>query len=199
MAKTTDDTARARRAVFVGVREGESQDDASARTLTRPEVLAATVMQQLQGDNHEVNAVVRELERQVAAVRSGDLSRGEAMLVAQAHALDELFSSLARRGEACSYLDGKETYLRLAFKAQSQCRTTWQAVADIKHPRQVAYVQQANIANGPQQVNIGTARRQYASARAENPKKSTNELLPSQSIPEERPAEELASKQEMSP
>jgi hypothetical protein len=67
------------------------------------------------------NAVVRELERQVAAVRSGDLGRGEDMLVAQAHSLDELFSNLARRGFVninTGYVGAGDTYLRLAFKAQ---------------------------------------------------------------------------------
>jgi hypothetical protein len=72
------------------------------------------------------NAVVHELERQVAAVRSGDLGRGEDMLVARAHCLDELFSNLARRGFAninAGHVGAGETYLRLAFKAQSQCRS----------------------------------------------------------------------------
>jgi transposase InsO family protein len=43
--------------------------------------------------------------------------------------------------------------MRLALKAQSQCRATVEALAEMKNPKPVAYVQQANIANGPQQVN----------------------------------------------
>ena len=45
--------------------------------------------------------------------------------------------------------------MRLAFKAQSQCRSTWEAIAEIKNPRQVSFARQANIAHGPQQVNNG--------------------------------------------
>jgi hypothetical protein len=109
------------------------------------------------------NAVVHELERQVAAVRSGDLGRGEDMLVARAHCLDELFSNLARRGFAninAGHVGAGETYLRLAFKAPSQCRSTWEALAEIKNPRAVAFVRRANIAHGSQQVNNAAAGKQ---------------------------------------
>jgi len=43
--------------------------------------------------------------------------------------------------------------MRLALRAQSQCRATLETLAVIKNPTTVAYVRQANIANGPQQVN----------------------------------------------
>ena len=46
-----------------------------------------------------------------------------------------------------------ETHFRLALKAQSQCRATLETLAVIKNPPNVAFVRQANIANGPQQVN----------------------------------------------
>jgi hypothetical protein len=38
-------------------------------------------------------------------------------------------------------------------KPQAQCRATIEALAEIKNPRPVAFVKQANIAQGPQQVN----------------------------------------------
>ena len=79
------------------------------------------------------------------------------MLTTQAHTLDTVFNELARR--ACAnlgeYVNAAERYMRLAFKAQSQCRATIETLAEIKHPKPVAFVQQANIANGPQQVNNG--------------------------------------------
>ena len=43
-------------------------------------------------------------------------------------------------------------YLRLALKAQAQCRATLETVAAIQQPRRLV-AQQANIAHGPQQVN----------------------------------------------
>lgn len=169
-----------RSAVNVLLRErGENPDDATARVITRPEVQAAALIEKWEGDTHDVNSVVRELERQVAAVQGGDLTRAEAMLVAQAHSLDELFSNLARRANTnivAGYRDAGEIYLRLAFKAQAQCRTTWETLAEIKNPRSVAFVRQANISNGPQQVNNGVAP-ESSPARAEKSVNPSNELL----------------------
>lgn len=53
------------------------------------------------------------------------------------------------------YLQACELYLRLALKAQSQCRATVETLAAIKYPAPVAFVRQANIADGPQQVKNG--------------------------------------------
>ena len=172
-----------RHAVLLALRDKDDQpDDATARILTRPEVQAAAVIQIMEGDNHDINSLIRELSGQVAAVNRGDLSRAEAMLIAQAHTLDEIFSSLARR--SCrningGYLNAAECYMRLALKAQSQCRTTLEALAEIKNPRPVAFVRQANISNGPQQVNNGIPVPGDAS-RAENSQNLQNKLLESQ-------------------
>jgi hypothetical protein len=45
--------------------------------------------------------------------------------------------------------------MRLALKAQSQCRATLETLSAIKNPP-VVFARQANITNGPQQVNNGT-------------------------------------------
>ena len=52
------------------------------------------------------------------------------------------------------YVPVAETYLRLALKAQSQCRASIESLAQIKNPP-VVYARQANFANGAQQVNNG--------------------------------------------
>lgn len=100
---------------------------------------------------------VTMMQRKVDKVTSGDLSGIEEMLTAQAVALDAIFTECARR--ACmnlgEYIQASDTYLRLAMKAQGQCRTTLQTLAEIKNPRPVAFVKQANIAHGPQQINNG--------------------------------------------
>jgi hypothetical protein len=79
------------------------------------------------------------------------------MLMTQAHTLDAIFNELARRAASNmgEYMNAMERYLRLALKAQSQCRATLETLATIKNPP-VIYAKQANIANGPQQVNNGT-------------------------------------------
>lgn len=55
------------------------------------------------------------------------------------------------------YLDASERYLRLALKAQNQCRSTLETLAAIKNPP-VVFAKQANInqGNGNQQVNNST-------------------------------------------
>jgi len=93
------------------------------------------------------------------------------MLFAQANALQAVFYELLRRSGANMgvNLQATDTYMRLALKAQSQCRATLETLAAIKNPP-VVYARQANIAHGHQQVNNGDAR-----AR-ENPNQS-NEVL----------------------
>jgi hypothetical protein len=80
------------------------------------------------------------------------------MLSAQAHTLDAMFNTLAQKASkamSSGNVPSTEAYLRMALKAQSQCRTTLEAPAEIKAPRAVAFIRQANIAE-KQQVNNGT-------------------------------------------
>jgi hypothetical protein len=128
---------------------------AVACKLTRPEVTAAAVIESWQKDTHDVNELVAELARQVDAVGAGDLRRAEGMLIAQAHALDNIFANLARRATNQQYLPQWEAYMRMAMKAQNQCRMTLETLATIKNPP-VVFARQANINNGgQQQVNNG--------------------------------------------
>jgi hypothetical protein len=71
----------------------------------------------------------------------------------QAHTLNAIFNDLARKAAKSEYINQMESHLRLALKAQGQCRATLETLAAIKNPQPVAFVRQANIAHGPQQVN----------------------------------------------
>lgn len=138
----------------------DTKDEAMAYYLLRPELQAASTIQKLEGDIVNVNALIGELDYQTSEVRKGNIGRLEDMLVTQAHTLNELFNNLTKRAKSnmeAGYLDASETYLRVALKAQSQCRATVETLAEVKNPRQVAFVRQANIAHGPQQVNNGQA------------------------------------------
>jgi hypothetical protein len=86
-----------------------------------------------------------------ARVNAGDLGEAEALLIAQACSLNVIFIDLARRARGSQFLDQFEKYLRLALKAQSQSRATCESLAVLKNPP--VFARQANIANGPQQVN----------------------------------------------
>ena len=91
------------------------------------------------------------------AINRGDLAAAERMLFAQAISLNAISAELARRAflNMGEHLPAMESYMRLSLKAQAQCRATVEALAEIKNPRPVAFVKQANISNGPQQVNNG--------------------------------------------
>jgi hypothetical protein len=88
---------------------------------------------------------------QVQAVREGALAGPEAMLVGQAIALNAIFAEMARRGQAALGRPGiaAERYLRLAIRAQAQCRATLRALSDmanrptkeIETPRQVTRIE----------------------------------------------------------
>lgn len=115
---------------------------------------------------------------QVNKARSGDLSGGEGMLMAQAVALDSIFNELARRAalNMGEHMQAMETYVRLALKAQSQCRTTLETLATIKNPP-VVFARQANIAHGPQQVNNGVPNNVPHAHACEKKPIQSNELL----------------------
>jgi hypothetical protein len=150
-----------------------------ARLAQMPSLNAALVMTAYQGNiagaDVDLPALVNGLRESCANVKDGDLSSLEAMLVGQAIALQTIFTSLAQRAQAQEYLPQLEAFLTLALKAQAQSRSTIQALAELKFPRQVAFVKQANISHGPQQVNNGEVRQ---AARARGKKQiAQNKLL----------------------
>ena len=106
----------------------------------------------------DITECARALKASVGAVKAGDLSAAEGMLMTQAVALNAIFGELARRAASNmgEYPDAFERYMRLAFKSQAQCRATIETLATIKNPP-VMFARQANINNGgQQQVNNGS-------------------------------------------
>ncbi len=141
--------------LFVYTNPGEDFGLATARSVLRPTVQAAVTLKEYDkkyGDLKLKNLIDALLE-QTKASNDGDLSRAEAMMAAQAHTLDAIFNNLARRAINAEYLNQIDTYLKLALRAQSQSRATWESLSAIKNPPMMGYVGQANIAHGPQQVN----------------------------------------------
>lgn len=130
-------------------------------------------------DEVDLTEAMLALKRQGEAANRGDLSAAEAMLTSQAAALNAIFGELARRAamNMGEYLDATDRYLRLALKAQTQCRATLETLATIKQgPAIIA--RQANIAHGPQQVNNGVAATNaQAHARAGETESAKTELL----------------------
>jgi len=117
------------------------------------------------------------LRESVAKVHGGDLEPLETVLLGQALALNAMFAELSRRSGANmgEHLDAADRYMRLALKAQGQCRATLETLAVIKNPP--VFARQANINHGgQQQVNNGTAA-PAAPAPAAQPHSQPNRLL----------------------
>jgi hypothetical protein len=154
------------------------EDEATVlgRTVLRPTVQAAVTLKEYDksyGDL-DLKGLIAALTEQTEASNDGDLSRAEAMMTTQAHTLDAIFNNLARRAINADYLNQLDQYLKLGLRAQSQCRSTWEALSAIKNPPVMGYVRQANIAHGPQQVNNATTE---DPPRARENSISENELM----------------------
>ena len=162
--------AKGKHSIIVTATKGQSYDEAVAKKLTRPEVQASLTIQKLHPIN-DVNALTTILGQQTADVIDGSMVRPESMLLAQAHTLDALFNSLVMKGLDQTHTPHYEAFMKLAFKAQSQCRSTLQSLSDIKNPS-VVYAKQANINNGNQQINNGVT-----APRTQENKNYSNELL----------------------
>ena len=131
-----------------------------ARALLQPSNFAANTIAAVVPTTEplDIAALTFALQEQAALANAGDLKRAETMLMAQAHTLDAMFCALARRAMAQEFLNPYETHMRLALKAQSQCRATLETLAVLKNPPNPTFIRQANVAHGPQQVvNNATA------------------------------------------
>lgn len=106
------------------------------------------------GEDIDPAELGRCLEGQADAVNRGDMTQVASMLMLQATALQTIFARLIERGMAHDQIPGFETNMRIALRAQNQCRATLETLATIKNPP-VIFARQANITNGPQQINNG--------------------------------------------
>jgi hypothetical protein len=101
----------------------------------------------------DLSGLADELVKGLRRFHFGDIRGVENGLLSQANTLNQIFHIFIRRGCREGSWDYREMEFRIAFRAQSQYRATLATLAAIKNPARVAFVGQANIANGPQQVN----------------------------------------------
>jgi hypothetical protein len=90
----------------------------------------------------DITALMDKIREQTDAMQRGDMTGIESMLFAQALTLQATFTALSRRAAANAgqYVGATDTYLKLALKAQGQCRATLETLANIKNPRPIAFV-----------------------------------------------------------
>ncbi|WP_423456075.1 hypothetical protein [Ottowia sp. VDI28] len=65
-----------------------------------------------------------------------------------------MFTKLALQAKSQSTWQATQVYTQLALKAQSNSRATLEALIEVKRPKQISFVRQANLAQN-QQVNNG--------------------------------------------
>ena len=173
MTKTNGKASGEPKVLEVKVPRDPTEAQAMAWVAVNPETNAAVVIDAFQsnivGSDVNLMALIDALRKSTDQSKAGDLSDLEAMLISQATALQAIFASFARRAVSQQYQKNLEAFMGMALKAQAQSRATISALVDLKYPRQATFVKQANIANGPQQVNYGT--------RAGDIETQQNELL----------------------
>jgi len=165
--------------VTVRVKEGDDEELRTAETLIgplAPNAFALTAFSRGTIGEVKLDKVALAMAENARQVRGGDMSSVEAVLLTQATVLNGLFADLTRRaannlGNGHTFEAGEKLF-KMALRAQSQCRATLETLATVKNPP-VVFAKQANIANGPQQVNNGP----LSPPRAENPRIGPNELL----------------------
>lgn len=163
--------------------KGQTEDQAIAGAALSPEMAnGSTFADYTKGIFSDIHlqSCIEVMQADIKKVNAGDLSKLEGMLTAQAEVLNAMFNQLAKKSCHATMLPQMEAYMRWALKAQGQCRTTIEAIAEIKFPKSATFIRQANIA-GQQQVNNGvegfatnTHTHAHAQEKTINP---ANELL----------------------
>lgn len=143
-------------AKFASPPDKEAADALAALALKPSANAAAVVIEYTKAfGEQDIGAIADSLSASMDALAAGDMHRAEAMLYGQAHALQALFVGLARRAASQENPKHWEAQLRMALKAQNQCRMTLETLATVRNPP-VIFARQANINNGgQQQVNNG--------------------------------------------
>lgn len=83
----------------------------------------------------DVTELCASLRDKIRAVRDGNMDGPEALLVGQAIALNLIYTELTRRAalNMGEYIQAAERHMKLALKAQAQCRATIETLAAIKN------------------------------------------------------------------
>jgi hypothetical protein len=138
---------------------GESEGTSFARVSLDPVIrhanLAMSLASQAFGDGNKPSmmASTEALQSTVAKAEAGDMRMASRLLASQAVTLDTMFTELARRAanNMGSYPDAADRYMRLALRAQSNCRTTVDALAKLHQPREQT-VRHVHVNEGGQAV-----------------------------------------------
>jgi len=146
-------------ALAVDALEGETHEQTIARLALAPGPRHAAIGNQFAasmfGGNHPlpITPSTGVFDTAMMRARQGEKSLASDILAAQAVALDTMFTELARRSAVNigEYLDASERYMRLALKAQANCRATLETLAKLHQPREQT-VKHVHVNEGGQAV-----------------------------------------------
>lgn len=143
-----------------GVIKPEDIGPLKAAHMANPNINHPALMEKLLGpligdegpaDIVELNRLVRE---QSQAIANGNTKTLTTLLATQVQTLNAMFVRYGFSAASHTDIDNIDQLLKLALRAQSQCRTTAEAISAIQNPPHATFVKQTNISNGaPQQVN----------------------------------------------
>ena len=140
--------------------EGVTKGQAMARVLFEPSVRHGLSASAFAGkfmgsstDKPGITDCAEYIRSEGAKAESGDLAMASRMLAAQAITLDSMFTEFARRValNMSEYVQAAELYWRMAMKAQSNCRTTLEALAKLHQPREQT-VRHVHVNDGGQAI-----------------------------------------------
>lgn len=135
-AKKAAETAKSDTTLEVAAKDGGTREATIARLALglgpRHAALGADYAKSVFGENQSlpITASIGVIGDAMARAREGEKSLASDILAAQAVALDTMFIELARRSAANMghYIEASERYMRLALKAQANCRATLRSV-----------------------------------------------------------------------
>ncbi len=154
------DGMSANNALTVEQKTEETGAQAMARKLLQPTLknaaAASAFTEKMMGSELELPGIGDYADHIHAATHeaaSGDIAMASKILAAQAVTLDSMFAELARRAaiNMGEYINAAERYGRLALRAQSNCRTTLEALAKLHQPREQT-VRHVHVNEGGQAV-----------------------------------------------
>lgn len=136
---TTPDNTGEKQALQIAMRPGITEGHAMAEPVMLPKVRnAATALNfgsHLYGGQSatSINDGISVVEMAVEETRNGELGGMSDILTAQALSLDAMFTNLASRSlsNMAQFPDAGERYMRLALKAQANCRSTIEALTKL--------------------------------------------------------------------
>lgn len=129
--------------------DGKTLPEKGAYIALDPSMKAAMTTYRFTSNLAEIDtmALAARMQELTEDACAGDLGNMESMLAAQAITLDSIFHRLAVQAQQNigHHSNAVDIYLRLGLRAQSQCRSTIDALSAMKTPKQ--HINQTNVAN----------------------------------------------------